>query len=80
MRDAPSLSVIAALQDAVPASAPMIPRASSRQGRCSPKLEFAESPYAAAEGADALVIVTEWDEFSRRSTWRAWRRSSRSPC
>ena len=26
-------------------------------------IEFADDAYAAAEGADALVIVTEWDEF-----------------
>jgi len=27
-------------------------------------VEFAESPYAAARGADALLILTEWDEFA----------------
>ena len=26
-------------------------------------VEFADDAYAAADGADALVIVTEWDEF-----------------
>ena len=26
-------------------------------------VEYAEDPYACAEGADALVIVTEWDAF-----------------
>jgi UDPglucose 6-dehydrogenase len=26
-------------------------------------VEFAESPYAAAEGADAAALVTEWNEF-----------------
>ena len=28
-----------------------------------PSVEFAPDAYAAAAGADALVIVTEWDEF-----------------
>ena len=28
-----------------------------------PAIDFADDAYAAAEGADALVIVTEWDEF-----------------
>ena len=28
-----------------------------------PGITFADDAYAAAEGADALVIVTEWDEF-----------------
>jgi UDPglucose 6-dehydrogenase len=26
-------------------------------------VEFHESPYECAEGADALVIVTEWEQF-----------------
>ncbi len=26
-----------------------------------PNVQFADSPYAAAEGADAVVLVTEWD-------------------
>jgi UDP-glucose/GDP-mannose dehydrogenase family, UDP binding domain len=26
-------------------------------------IEFADGPYACAEGADALVIVTEWEQF-----------------
>ena len=28
-----------------------------------PDIELMESPYALAEGADALVVVTEWNEF-----------------
>ena len=28
------------------------------------KVEFAASPYEAAAGADALLILTEWEEFS----------------
>ena len=28
-----------------------------------PSVEFASDAYVAADGADALVIVTEWDEF-----------------
>ena len=27
------------------------------------RVQFAQSPYAAAEGADALFLVTEWNEF-----------------
>jgi UDPglucose 6-dehydrogenase len=27
------------------------------------KIQYAESPYAAIEQADALVIATEWSEF-----------------
>lgn len=28
-----------------------------------PEVEMADSPYAAIEGVDAVVIVTEWDAF-----------------
>ena len=28
-----------------------------------PDAAFADGPYACAEGADALVIVTEWEQF-----------------
>ena len=28
-----------------------------------PERDFCEDAYDCAEGADALVIVTEWDEF-----------------
>ena len=26
-------------------------------------IEFAEDPYAAIEGAGAVVVITEWDQF-----------------
>lgn len=38
-----------------------------------PGVDFAENAYAAADEADALVIITEWDEF-RPWTLRASRR------
>jgi UDPglucose 6-dehydrogenase len=41
------------------------PRGSSRRGRMMPGMEFCESPYAAAEGADAVVLVTNG------TCWRA---------
>ena len=28
-----------------------------------PGVEFAETAYACLEGADAAVVITEWDEF-----------------
>jgi UDPglucose 6-dehydrogenase len=28
------------------------------------KINFASSPYEAAQGADALLILTEWEEFA----------------
>ena len=29
-----------------------------------PEVTYCEDPYSAAEGCDALVILTEWNEFS----------------
>ena len=31
--------------------------------RVLPEVEMADNPYALAEGADALILVTEWNEF-----------------
>jgi len=28
-----------------------------------PQIEYSKSPYEAAEGSEALLIATEWDEF-----------------
>ena len=63
MRDAPSIPLIAALQD-MGANV----RAYDPVGMANAKKEiagvaFADSAYACAEGADALVIVTEWEPF-----------------
>src|SRR5215207_7643466 len=63
MRDAPSLSVIAALQDAGATVRAYDPEGVEQARPMLPGVEFSPNPYAAAEGADALVIVTEWDEF-----------------
>jgi UDPglucose 6-dehydrogenase len=63
MRDAPSLSVIAALQDAGATVRAYDPEGVEQARPLLSDVEFCPSPYVAAEGADALVIVTEWDEF-----------------
>ncbi|RYY43693.1 MAG: UDP-glucose/GDP-mannose dehydrogenase family protein [Sphingomonadales bacterium] len=63
MRDAPSISVIAALQDAGATVKAYDPEGIEQARPLLTDVEFAGSPYAAAEGADALVIVTEWDAF-----------------
>jgi UDPglucose 6-dehydrogenase len=63
MRDAPSLAVIQALQDAGATIRAYDPEGVEQASKMVTGVEFSESPYAAAEGADALVIVTEWDAF-----------------
>jgi UDPglucose 6-dehydrogenase len=63
MRDAPSLSLIQALQDAGARVRAYDPEGAEQARPMLADVEFAVDPYSVAEGADALVIVTEWDEF-----------------
>jgi len=63
MRDAPSLSLIQALQDAGAVVTAYDPEGVEHARGMLSDVTFADSAYAAAEGADALVIVTEWDAF-----------------
>jgi UDPglucose 6-dehydrogenase len=63
MRDAPSLPLIGGLQQAGASVVAFDPVGHEQAEPLLPSIEFAASAYAAAQGADALVIVTEWDEF-----------------
>ena len=61
MRDAPSLSIVQALQDGGANVRGYDPEGMEQARPMMPGVEFCTSPYAAAEGADAVVLVTEWD-------------------
>ncbi|MGY4397536.1 UDPglucose 6-dehydrogenase [Sphingomonas sp. UYAg733] len=63
MRDAPSLSIIQALQDAGAAIRAFDPEGMAAARVMLRDVEFVTSPYATAENAAAVVIVTEWDAF-----------------
>ena len=63
MRDAPSIAIIQTLQDAGATVKAFDPEGVEQARLVLSDVEFAASPYAAAQGADALVIVTEWDAF-----------------
>ncbi len=63
MRDAPSLAVVTALEDAGAIVRGYDPEGMEQARPLLPKLQLATSAYACIEGADALVIVTEWNEF-----------------
>ena len=63
MRDAPSVPLVKALLDQGASVAAFDPAAMEQAASVLPGVDFAADAYAAAEGADALVIVTEWDEF-----------------
>jgi UDPglucose 6-dehydrogenase len=63
MRDAPSLALIQALQDAGAIVKAYDPEGLEQARPLLSNVEFGTEPYQVADGADALVIVTEWDEF-----------------
>jgi UDPglucose 6-dehydrogenase len=64
MRESPALTLIDQLVDAGARVVAHDPVAldEARQ-RLGDRVEFADSNYAALEGADALVIVTDWNEY-----------------
>src|SRR3954451_7658289 len=63
MRDAPSLAIITALQDAGARVVAYDPEGMDQARAMLTDVTYAPDPYACVEGADGLVIVTEWDEF-----------------
>ena len=63
MRDAPSIEIVAGLQQRGAAVRAYDPQAMEQALHVMPGLETCENAYEACEGADALVIVTEWNQF-----------------
>jgi UDPglucose 6-dehydrogenase len=61
MRDAPSIAIFQALDDVGVKVRGYDPEGIEQARPMMPGMEFRDSPYAAAEGADAVVLVTEWD-------------------
>ncbi|MGD9665067.1 MAG: UDP-glucose/GDP-mannose dehydrogenase family protein [Novosphingobium sp.] len=63
MRDAPSIAIAQALSDAGAQIAAYDPEGMAIAQPLMPDVTMCQSPYQAVEGADAIVLVTEWDEF-----------------
>lgn len=63
MREAPSLTIIPALQDAGATIRAFDPAAMLDASAALPGAVWCDDPYAAVMDADALVLLTEWDEF-----------------
>ena len=63
MRDAPSIAVVQTLLDAGADVVAYDPEGMAAAAPMMPTVEMADSAYAAIEGADAIVLVTEWDAF-----------------
>ncbi|HEY7800376.1 MAG TPA: UDP-glucose/GDP-mannose dehydrogenase family protein [Hyphomonadaceae bacterium] len=63
MRDAPSLDIIPALQAAGARIKAYDPESMHEAGKMLSEVDFCDGPYHAIDGADAMVLITEWDQF-----------------
>jgi len=63
MREAPSIPLIAALIEQGARVRAYDPAAMAQAKAALPDIRYCRDAYACAEGADALVLVTEWEEF-----------------
>lgn len=71
MRDAPSIAIATALQDAGAHVRGYDPEGMEQARPVLPDVELCGDAYSCITGADALVIVTEWNEFRALDLKRA---------
>jgi UDPglucose 6-dehydrogenase len=63
MREAPSIPLVTALHDMGARVRAFDPEGMEQAKTILPDVTFCDGPYSCAEGADGLVIVTEWEQF-----------------
>ena len=63
MREAPSVTILPALQEAGAEIRAFDPEGVDEARPLLPGITFSASAYEAMEGADAVVLLTEWNEF-----------------
>jgi UDPglucose 6-dehydrogenase len=63
MREAPSVPLVTALQDFGARVRAYDPVGIEQARKVLPDVTFCDGPYVCAEGAHAVVIVTEWEQF-----------------
>ena len=63
MRDSPAISIVQALQDAGITVRAYDPEGMEQATKVIDNVNYCSDPYEALDGADAAVIVTEWDAF-----------------
>lgn len=63
MREAPSIDIINALQKEGAKIKAYDPEASEKSRALLKNVDYCSNPYDAVSGCDAMVIVTEWNEF-----------------
>jgi UDPglucose 6-dehydrogenase len=68
VRFAPSITLLKSLLEEGAIVSAYDPKAVENARREIPNIAYCSDPYQAAQGADAILIVTEWDEF-RRLDW-----------
>jgi UDPglucose 6-dehydrogenase len=65
MRDAPSIEIIHMLQHEGAQVKAYDPVAMNNARKILNNVTYCDNPYEVAEGADALILVTEWNEFKQ---------------
>ncbi|MFD3646563.1 UDP-glucose dehydrogenase family protein [Streptomyces cyaneofuscatus] len=65
IRDSPALAVAQRLHELGATVTVTDPKALDSARKVRPELDYVDDPVAAAEGADLLLHLTEWPEFSR---------------
>lgn len=65
IREAPALEVIHLLENEGAHIKAYDPQAMENAATMLPKVKLCENPYQVAEGADALILVTDWNEFKQ---------------
>ncbi|HEV2953134.1 MAG TPA: UDP-glucose/GDP-mannose dehydrogenase family protein [Candidatus Dormibacteraeota bacterium] len=78
LREAPSLEIAAALIAKGATVRAYDPAAMPKAKELLPQIEFKNNAYAVAKGADALLIVTQWNEFRQLDLSRI-KKSMRRP-
>ncbi|WP_322508974.1 UDP-glucose/GDP-mannose dehydrogenase family protein, partial [Anaerolinea sp.] len=78
IREAPALEVIHLLENEGALVKAYDPQAMENARSVLPRVHLVETPYQVAEGADALVLATEWNEFKQLDFEQIYR-SMRQP-
>ena len=63
MREAPSIALVTALKDLGAEVRAYDPAGMEQAKAVMPDITYCDGPYSAADGAHALVLVTEWEQF-----------------
>jgi len=63
VREAPSIDIIEQLKEEGARVKAYDPEAINNTQKLIPDIKYCDDPYQVAEGSDALVLITEWDEF-----------------